>query len=189
MAFDSRVINNPMQKMLFDIYRSAGINTVISALIVCQNAFETKVSGGAVFSTPNFRNNNNIGGITWKDSFTEGGTVHGVVVRKGTPRGTNESGYYVKFASVEDCAKFIAAMYKGKYSAALDAGNLTTFVHIIKGIGYFESNEADYIAAMNGVKNNYLDPNLRQIIDNPRTYNEELDAVAVNATIKKNCRN
>ncbi|MBS1570976.1 MAG: hypothetical protein JST62_01070 [Bacteroidetes bacterium] len=172
--------------MLFDLYRSKDISVFIAALLVCQNAYETKLNGGAVFATPNFLNNNNIGGITWNNNtMREGAVKNGVVINRGTPRGNNEGSYYVRFQSVRDCAMYIASMYKINYENALRASTLDSFVSLIKRGGYFDDPEDRYIANLKGVKNNYLDPNLREIIDNPQRYNEELDPVAVKATIKK----
>lgn len=189
MSYSNVNINavaDSFQRELFATYLHE-FNPFISACLVLQNAYETKISGGAIFASNVFRTCNNLGGITFNSSMNSG-VKYGVRVARGSSRGKDEGGVYVYFNSIKDCKTFIINMYKFNYADATAAANLATFVKLIKLKGYFTAPEETYLSNMNGVKSHYLDPYLKSIIDNPRDYFEDLEGVSVKGTIKKNWR-
>ena len=69
-------------------------NNVPPSLFISQLYYESNWGSSSVA-----KDNNNWGGLTWTGNPNR---PSGVVVSRGTPRPSNEGGYYMKFASVED---------------------------------------------------------------------------------------
>lgn len=101
------------------------------------------------------RENNNWGGMTWGENWSEPHKRDsGIVVMKGTPRPSHEGGYYVKYATLQDFLDdwFFTIRKGGVYNIA----NSDTFDEAVKGMFKYGGAQYDY-ATMNveGSKRRY----------------------------------
>lgn len=86
--------------------------------------------------------NNNVSGITWNENFPEDW--------KGTPRPSEEGGYYVHFPTYGDWSdEYLKLLKKDKGSGApLDATSIEDYAHRLKKNGYYTAPESVYVNGM-----------------------------------------
>ena len=97
--------------------------------------------------SPVARDNNNWGGMSWNSSWTSPHTrSSGVIITRGTPRPSNEGGYYIRYASVNDF--LIDWSYLIRRGGIYNVADSPTFELAVKGMFVVGGAQYDY-ATMN----------------------------------------
>lgn len=120
--------------------------------------------------------NNNWGGLTWTGTATR---PSGIVVSRGTPRPSNEGGYYMKFKSVEDY--LTDYIYLITDQGIYNIQNKSSFEESVRGLfkeggakyDYAAVGATAYINTMNSIRkgiNNNNNDFLTKIDNNPTDY-------------------
>lgn len=105
--------------------------------------------------SPVAHNNNNWGGMTWVNSWSDPyKRVSGVTVTKGSARPSAEGGYYIKYETVDDFLTDWSYLIRrgGIYNVA----NSSTFNEAVKGMFVYGGAQYDYaIMGVEGSRNRY----------------------------------
>jgi hypothetical protein len=119
------------ESQYYEQAKQASLKTGIDAdLIFAQWQIES-----AHFTSPNFRNNNNLAGQTWTPQYPE--------FMKGTPRPAKEGGYYVKYPNALD--GYIDFLSKNhRYDNVKTGKTEEEQAHLIAFDGWAGTNQSDY---------------------------------------------